>query len=397
MRILHLSPRQSWPPVSGAKLRDYHLARALAREGKLTWVFYYAPGEKPPTAADLPFCELVPVERPKLYTASKLAQGLIGRWSLPVVNYTSPQLIATLRGLLRGQRFDVVHVDCVHLAACIEAVRADLGQARVFYNWHNIESELMRRYSQNTDSMLRRLYAALTARRLERDENRILASAAGHVVCSEREQRLLQQRAPGSRIEVVENGVDAAAFDGAGQTVGVRNRLVFVGSMAYHANADAAIWFTKTVWPRVHQRFPNWILTLVGSDPGPDVRILGEVPGVEVTGTVPDVIPYYHSAVASVVPLRMGGGTRLKILEALAAGVPVISTAEGAEGLAVRPGEQFLLATDEGQWLPLLESLLEERRAAHLVSAGRALVEHRYDWDVIGRKLTRTYQQWLRT
>lgn len=396
MRTLYVSPRQAWPVVSGAKLRDFHLARALGEAGELSWVFYQSPGDPPLTAAELPFCRRwQAVPRPPLYTPAKLVRGLSSRWSLPVVNYTSPQMTVALRQLLQQHRFDAIHVDSVHMAACVEAALPPGTVLPIFYNWHNIESELMRRYSASAAALPRRLYARFTAAKLERDEARILNTADGHIVCSQREQELLSRQAPESRIAVIENGVDAEFFSSPPLPEVHRNRLVFVGSMSYHANADAAMWFAREVWPGLHQRFQGWTLTLVGSDPGEAVRALAGIAGVEVTGTVPDVRPYYQTAFAAVVPLRTGGGTRLKILEALAAGVPVISTAEGAEGLAVQPDREFLLAQDAGQWLPLLESLLQERRAEALRQAGLDLVHSRYDWQTIGAQLVATYRGWL--
>jgi glycosyltransferase involved in cell wall biosynthesis len=166
--------------------------------------------------------------------------------------------------------------------------------------------------------------------------------------------------------------------------------------MAYHANSDAILWFTGRIWPAIHERFPHWTLTLVGSDPPPRVRELSTRPGVEVTGTVPDVRPYYAEAVLAIVPLLTGGGTRLKILEALAAGVPVVSTTMGVEGLTVTPGKEVLIADTEADWLPACSSLADQGDLwRKLVTAGRRLAETRYDWDVLGKSLVTTYRHWL--
>jgi polysaccharide biosynthesis protein PslH len=137
---------------------------------------------------------------------------------------------------------------------------------------------------------------------------------------------------------------------------------------------------------------------LVGLDPTPVVRALHGSGNIEVTGTVPDVRPYYAEAVAALVPLRVGGGTRLKILEAMAAGVPVISTALGAEGLAVSPGRDLLIADRDEDWLAHLQTLVQNSgMRRELVAAGRALVCERYDWQVLGRTLYETYAEWLKT
>ncbi|HVF91170.1 MAG TPA: glycosyltransferase, partial [Blastocatellia bacterium] len=171
-----------------------------------------------------------------------------------------------------------------------------------------------------------------------------------------------------------------------------RNRVVFVGSMDYHANVDAAVCFAREAWPALRERNPELVFTIVGRNPAPEVRALARIPGVEVTGTVGDVRPYYRDALAEVVPLRIGGGSRLKILEAMAAGVPVVSTRLGAEGLAVIDDRNILLADSaEGQRRAIL-SLFEDRALwQRLAHEGRVLVRSRYDWSAIGASLLETH------
>ncbi|MBZ5725183.1 MAG: glycosyltransferase [Acidobacteriia bacterium] len=395
MRILFLSPRQSWPANSGAKLRDYYLAQALGRRADLTYVFFSEPGSVSPRPADLPFCRrIVSVPSPRLYTPPKIVRGFLGRWPLPVVNYTSDEMKAALAAVLRADRFDLVHLDSIHLAAYVSGVR-QAATAPVVYDWHNIESELMRRYCAGVRSPLRKLYAAWTAHRWAALEKQILLQAFGHAVCSERERAQLLDIVPNARVAVIENGVDTAFF-AAPPASSNRCRIVFVGSMRFHANIEAAVWFVRSVWPRIRERFPAWRLTLVGYDPAPAVLALRGEANVEVTGTVRDVRPYYREALAAIVPLRTGGGTRLKILEAMAAGVPVVSTALGAEGLAVSPGRHLLIADRQEDWLRLLSALsLQDDLWKGLVTAGQDLVQTRYDWEILGNTLFETYSQWL--
>jgi glycosyltransferase involved in cell wall biosynthesis len=396
LRILFLSPRQSWPLYSGARLRDHYFAQALGRRAVLTYVFFSDPRSAPPQPADLPFCrEIVPVPSPRLYTPRKVVRGLLGRWPLPVVNYTSDEMKAALAGVLRADRFDLVHLDHINLAAYVPAVLQQTA-APVVYNWHNIESELMRRYSAGVKSPLRKLYAAWTARRLAALERQTLLHAFGHVVCSERERAQLLRIVPDARIAVVENGVDTAFFAKPPVSPGRRHRILFVGSMRYHGNVEAAVLFAHSVWPWIRERFPAWRLTLVGHDPAPAVLALRGQENVEVTGTVEDVRPYYGEALAAIVPLRTGGGTRLKILEAMAAGVPVVSTTLGAEGLAVSPGRHLLIADSGEDWLRQLSALsLQGGLWNGLVTAGRDLVRSRYDWEILGAALYENYSHWL--
>jgi glycosyltransferase involved in cell wall biosynthesis len=168
--------------------------------------------------------------------------------------------------------------------------------------------------------------------------------------------------------------------------------------MDYFPNIDAVRNFTATIWPVLRQHLPQLTLTIVGARPTPEVQALAAVAGITVTGTVPDVRPFYANALAAIVPLRTGGGTRLKILEAMAAGTPVISTELGAEGLAVDSGKHILLAAADSapSWLHHIESLLRSPdRAAQLTMVARQLVETRYDWSLIGARLANQYSAWL--
>lgn len=197
---------------------------------------------------------------------------------------------------------------------------------------------------------------------------------------------------------MVENGVDVERFAAAGKSSSARSRkLLFVGSMDYFPNVEAATSFAQSVWPVLRQTFPELSFWIVGANPLPAVQALAALPGIHVTGTVPSVQPYYGDALAAVVPLKTGGGTRLKILEAMAAGIPVISTPLGAEGLAVQNGRNILLA-DPGNtalWVDHVRTLMDsEERWISLTGTGRQLVQSHYDWSALGTKLCQFYQEW---
>lgn len=384
MRILYLSPRESWPTNSGAKLRDYHLARGLAQAAEVRYLFFGG-------AAAASELKGTHVPTPAKYTASKIFRGVIGPQPLPILNYTSDEMAAAISALA-SDVFDVVHLDSIHMAGYLPELRKLWPRATVILDWHNIESEAMRRFANSSSSRLKRAYARYTAAGLQRVEDRMLAQLQGHLVCSERERNMLLRRNPAARIAVIDNGVDSTRFTASHNPRSTR--VIFVGQMSYGPNAEGAVWFVNDIWPALRQQFPKLTLSIVGADPGPAVQVLASRDGVTVTGTVPDVRSYYDGAFAAVVPLRSGAGTRLKILEAMAAEVPVISTALGAEGLAVTDGVNLLLAEDPSSWLVAFHRISDETQARALTSAARQLVVDRYDWSILGKKLVETYRDW---
>jgi sugar transferase (PEP-CTERM/EpsH1 system associated) len=402
MRILFFSPRSFWPPDTGAKLRDYHLARQLAAHADVTYLGFSeagADGGEGAAAAGSVFERVELVPRDPGYTPLKLARGVVGRVPVTVLNYTTGRMKQAFARLLAEGSYDAVQLESVHLAEYVKLIwQAPGRRPRIISDWHNIESELMRRYSEQSMRLVKRLYARATARRLEWSERELSACCDLICVTSEREREYVMGWAPRCPIEVIENGVDTAHYapeeiDAAsrlefGSVPPGRQSLVYVGSMDYHANVDAVTQFAHTIWPAVHAAFPDLVFKIVGRNPGPQVTALTSLPQVVVTGSVEDVRPYYREALASVVPLRVGGGTRLKILEAMAAGTPVVSTALGAEGLAISPGRDILLAETAEEFLSAIRQLKTSKASWNdLVAGGRQLARSRYDWTAIGQTL----------
>jgi len=393
---------------TGAKLRDYHFARQLARRFEVTCLAFAeedaqkAPGDD--IASLFQGIELAP--RGKNYTPLKLASGLLGRLPVTVLNYTTEAMQNKLRQLLDENDFDAVQFESVHLAQYLPIARAAKSSPIIIYDWHNIESELMYRYSENAANRAKAFYAKATAQRIAALEGKILMQSDAVCVPSTREKELLGQRWPDScPVHVIENGVDTAyyndkALDGAVAKAGwrtddiKRDSLIYVGSMDYHANIDAMTHFVANTWPRLHAAHPDLKLKIIGRNPTPAIKALSASRGVTITGGVPDVRPYYQQAVAAIVPLRVGGGTRLKILEAMAANVPVVSSRIGAEGLDYQPNENILMAENADEFTSAISRIRNEpelRRS--LQQNGRKLVQKRYDWSAIGAKLHKCYDQ----
>jgi sugar transferase (PEP-CTERM/EpsH1 system associated) len=406
MRILYFSSRECWPVNSGARLRDYHLARQLAGHASVTYLGLPFADETHNQQTDdgLPLPEQVfervlRIPKARAYTPVNLVRGLLGPTPVTVLANTTPEIAATLEKLGRETAFDSIQMEGVHLVRYVPVLRSFSGHPPIVCDWHNIESELMWRYSENVASPPRRWYARRTAALIERAEAELLRAADAHTVVSARELAKLRAVLPEADLHVVENGVDTAYFSDCAKDSAVpRNRIVFVASMDYHANVDAAVYFARDIWPLVYKRDAKLRFTIVGRSPAPGVLALRNLPGIEVTGTVPDVRPYYREAVAVVVPLRVGGGTRLKILEAMAAGVPVVSTTLGAEGLDVDPGRDLLTADTPAAIAEAIASLRDQpSQWRQLSEAGRALVARTYDWRIVGDRLFSIHQNAMRS
>lgn len=399
MRILYFSPRECWPRDTGAKLRDYYLASQLAARCPVTYLglrdLSEASTELPPRESGFAGYHSVP--RESTYTVSKLVRGLIGPAPLTVLNYSSARVSRLLAEILQAGSFDAVQIEGVHLSAYLPAIRSAASRPVILSDWHNIESEILHRYSRVNPSLMRRAYAWRTANLLELAETRFLAACDVHTVTSERERGLLQARNSAAEIHVIPNGVDVQSF-GAHELDpnSPRTGLVFAGSMDYSANVDAVVWFVNHIWPELRRQHPALSFAIVGRDPTPEVRALAadgvNVNRVSVTGTVPDVRPYYSGALAAVVPLRIGSGTRLKILEAMAAGIPVISTRLGAEGLDFEDGTHLLLADSGAEMIAAVSRLAGSPELwMRLSRSGRDVVSRLYDWHTLTENLYRIH------
>ena len=340
------------------------------------------------------------------YTIRKLMRGIIGP-PVSVLNYFDEAASIELQRLVRETRFDVVQIEGVHLTKYLPFIRASRFRPLVLCDWHNIYSELVRRYGEHNESWLRRRYALRTAQLLQDTERKLLSECDAHISVSDSDRLALQQRVPSARIYVVENGVDIGFYatdkfeptsrNGADHNA-ERNALVFVGSMDYHPNIDAVRYFANEVWPRIQLQAPQLSFWIVGSKPTTPVRDLNHIKGITVTGTVSDVRPYYRKALAAVVPLRVGGGSRLKILEAMAAGVPVVSTTIGAEGLRAIPGVHLVIADTPEQMFRSVMQLANSRNSWDaLVKAGSELVRAGYDWCVVGSRLYEIHKSLVET
>jgi polysaccharide biosynthesis protein PslH len=351
--------------------------------------------EQTPPEATL-FEEFLTVRKPRSYTPEMVVKGMKGPVPVTVLNYTSKDIAECLAETLRRRKFDAVQLETSNLFSYLEIIRATPNNPAVLLDWHNIDSELMSRYASGSANPAKRWIARRTANLLSDLETKLMGLCDAHTVVSERDRSKLLERNPVARVKVIPNGVDSHAFAPTGSPAKGKS-LLFVGSMDYHANVDAAVWFANDVWPGISERFPSLQFNVVGRSPAQEVRALASE-RIRISGTVEDVRPYYSDAMAVIVPLRVGGGTRLKILEAMAMGVPVISTKLGAEGIDYRNERDILLADSTEQMIQAVERIMTDSSLrCQLGQAGRRLVSEHYDWTAIGGRLYDVHSELTKT
>ena len=395
-----LVPQVPYPPRQGAAIRNYHFLRWLAARHDVSLLAYGSDPEAPAHLRDL--CAEVAVVSPGRRTTGTRLRDLVAS-GLPdlALRLYSPALAAELERRLAGSRFDVVQVECLETSLAWMRVRrrAALGaQApRAIFDDHNAEYALQWRAFANDLGKPPRwpaaAYSLLQSAKLRRYE-RLLCSMAERVVAvSHEDAAALRRLGLRDTPAVIPNGVDCSYFAfRAVEPCPPSQRILFTGAMGYRPNVDAVVWFATRVLPLVRRDVPDATFVIVGANPAPAVRRLTSEPGVVVTGAVEDVRPYLAGCGAFVVPLRVGGGTRLKVLEAMAAGVPLVSTTLGCSGIAAEPGRHYLRA-DEPRHIAssLADVLLGRVDCSRMLAEARRLVEERYEWSQVCRGLDAVY------
>ena len=394
--ILVVAPYLPAPANFGGALRIYHLIKNLSQEHS---VILLAPGNESDlaTAWDLhDMCDVTLV--PARSTARQPAdhrkrltqiQSVAGGRSFLEISSHNPQFQAVLNRIFMTRTIDLVQFEFPE-----SALYTLPRSIPTVFDAHNVEHDLLRRVAASNKSTAKRAFNLMESRKLKRLEVNAWNQATVCLATSERDADLMRQLTS-TRVEVVPNGVDLDAFGDVRKTVPRPYHVVFTGAMRHQPNTDGASWYVREVHPLVQREAPDASITIVGADPPAAIRALSSA-SVDITGQVDDVRPYLSAARVAVVPLWSGGGTRLKILEAFAAGRPVVSTTIGAEGIAVRDGEHLLLAdTPEAFAEAIIRLFNDDALAASLGSAGRQLAEESYGWGKIARQLIATHDHAL--
>lgn len=383
MRILFLSRWFPYPPDNGARIRVYNLLSGLAAQHEVTLLsFTEGPASAEHVAAMRQVCAGVETTPYRPFRPNRLRAlaGLLSPLPRSVIDTESAEMHALVAQALRGQRFDVVIASQIDMVPYARQLPVGL---KIFE-----ELELTGLYDQfaGERNPLRRMRRALTWWKLSAYVRQLLRDFDAATAVSARERDMIARLAPRSYpLAVVPNGVDVARYSGdLGEPE--PDTLIYNGALTYSANFDAVSFFAGEILPRIRAQRPGVRLVVTGRHDGVAVERLPE--GVELAGYLPDIRPAVARSWACVVPLRQGGGSRLKILEALAAGTPVISTTKGAEGLNLIPERDILIADTPADFAAATLRVLREPVLREMLRRnGRQAVAAHYDWQPIVQRL----------
>ena len=382
MKVLFVCPFFPWPLNSGGKIRTFNLLRTLGRDVEIHLRAITEPGTSREGLEKLTsHCASI-----KLFDRER--PGRVMRWSRPKLErwFYSPGLRQALAQDLRDSYFDVVHLDELLLARTLPSVPG----VPVVQHHHKLDTVLYDDLSGHKG--LHRHFDLWKLHRLESESAR---RYAWHIVCGEGDAKILGDRYEGLKFGVVPSGIDPEYFKPrAPAAPRTRRRLLYLGTLSYGPNIDAVKRFVVGSLPKLQERYPDLELDLVGAGATREVLDLHGHGGVNVIGGVPDVRPYLEGASLMVVPLRIGGGTRLKIVEALSMGCPVVSSHIGAEGLDLVDGEHLRMTGSEAEFEEAVIHLLENPEEAQaMASRGQRRAREDFTWDELSKLLLAFWQR----
>jgi glycosyltransferase involved in cell wall biosynthesis len=388
MKILMLSPFSPYPPNSGGRVRQWELIRYFGQRHDLTVVYNAFTEEDYGMEKSIEsFCtKAVAVKHPQKHASPNLSDSQKLPW--PVRPFRTTEMLKTLEEL-RSFNFDAAIIEFIFMSHY-----HDLLPVCTILHEHNIESDIFRQYAylpNITEAKIfglrkNRAFWKATWMLMAEFENKMWQSFPLRITVSEKDKLEMDSRCPYGRTIVIPNGVNT-------NTVGLipagnSRKILFMGTMDYYPNTDAAIYLVKSIMPFIHQKDHNISLCISGRNPPQSVMALASDSRVEVIANPDSMREVASQCCLTVVPLRLGGGTRLKILDSFAMGLPVVSTSLGCEGLALMEGRHILIRDDAESFADAVLQVISDNILANTLRVnGRRLVEERYDWGMIFRHL----------
>lgn len=417
MKLLVLTPQLPFPPRQGATIRNFYLLKHLVQRHDVDLLTFLAPGEQLGAVNPLTeFCRrVVAVPQPARSLAQRVRATFFSTLPDMALRLESAAMHHLVRQWQQREQYDIVQVEGIEMAqygraispAAKPATAQRRSRPRLIFDDHNCEYLLQKRNAVADLRSPRRwpagLYSVIQWQKLRRYERLICRDSAAVLAVSTADQAALQALAPAQRYTVIPNGIDIASYPFVATqqaAMAPPYRLLFTGKMDYRPNIDAMLWFGRHVLPLIQAEAPAVQLQIVGMNPHPRLDVLRANPGIEITGAVDDVRPYLQAATVVLIPMRVGGGTRLKALEAMACARPIVTTAMGVEGIAVTDGQELLIADQPAAFAAATLRLVRDAQTGGELSrrlgkqARRFVISH-HTWEQITPALENVYDEIL--
>ncbi len=392
MRILQIAPQVPYPLLDGGKIGIFQLTKHLSLRGHEVTLACFQRDPLHDVKELTKYCTLHPVIHSTRNSLFKGALNLLSDIPYNISKYQSDAMRRTLSKLLAGKAYDVVHVDHLHMAEYGIFCR-DLAGVPAVLREHNVESTIMERAMAESGNPLVKAYLSLHLRRIQAYEKTWAGKYDVCCVITENDRERLSALGASVRTHVVPGGVDEAMFDELEGMQRIEKSICFFGGMDWLPNQDGVRWFIREIMPHVREQQPAATFHVIGKKTPSEIRQL-ESDSVHMVGFVDDLKREIGKYDVMVVPLRIGGGMRLKILESFAMRIPVVSTSIGCEGIAAHPEEHLLVADEPREFAHQILRILEDRSLkAGLVRAAYRLADVQYRWSSAAAKLEAAYEE----
>lgn len=400
MRILIIAHKVPYPPLGGATLRNFNLLKECSKNNEIHLITfvqepYLRDPDKLQSSIDVlkKYCKVVkvfriPTDKNKLGWYLLLFSNLFSLTPYSCWRFWSYGMVKTIKEHLKKYSYDLIEIGTI---ALVKYAKLAPHLPKLLIH-HNIESQLLYRRSKTEKGFLARTYIAFQTYKLIRLERKACEVFDYHTTVSELDKQTLQENCPNINVAVIDNGVDTDFFQPQNLS-SEENTLVFTGGMHWYPNADAMLFFAREIWPILKKKIPNIKINVIGLAPPEElVEYSKNDPHLNVLGFVDDVRPYVAKAAVYVVPIRVGGGTRLKILDAMAQGKAIVSHSIGAEGLHVTNGKDILIANEPKQFAnEVIKLIRNEKLRKKIEVSARETAENLYSWKKIAPKLQKVY------
>jgi len=393
MRILQLTPRIPYPPDDGGKIVIFESIKRLAMRGHKITLLSFIPNNNVDFSYLKRYCKLETVELNISDSYVKMLFNLFSLEAYTISKYRRRSLLIKLKKLLESEWFDIVHIDSLHMAYYGRFIKKN-NNLPVILREHNVESTIWERYYKGILNPLVRSYVRIQFNKVYKYESKIVEDFDRCFMITAHDKERIERMNKKVKASVTPAGVDTSYF----LPMAVEKEpysIVFVASMDWIPNIEGIIWFYNDIFPLIKRKTPQSKLYIIGKNPPYIVKRL-QTHDVVITGFVDDVRKYMAISSVFIVPLKTGGGMRIKILNALAMGKPVVSTSVGCEGIEVRDGEHLYIANTAKEFAhKVIELLNDSHKCKQIGEAGMKLVREKYNWERMVELLEKQYSEVL--